>query len=112
MDIPQSVLASLTDQDKQEYEIWQELLNSRGFLLLTEFLKDGAESTKAVIDNANNWDAYVFARGQRDGLDRVLNLQAILDAKIESIAEELDELDPEDESTYDELTVNLQLDTE
>lgn len=108
MDIPQEVLGIMTDQDKQEYEIWQELLNSRGYKLLLEFLEDGAEAVDAVIQNAHSWDAYVFARGQKDGLYRTLNLEAILDAKIESLAEQLAEAE-DDDQTYDELAVNLDL---
>jgi hypothetical protein len=110
MQIPQQVLGSLTDTDKQEYEIWQELLNSRGYRLLVDFLSEQQASTQSVIDNANTWDAYVYARGQRDGLGNVLNLEAILEAKIEQVAEELEEIAEEESDTVsDDLSVNLNL---
>jgi hypothetical protein len=108
MQIPQEVLGTLSDTDKQEYEIWQELLNSRGYALLVDFLKDTSESNQGVINNANSWDAYVYARGQRDGLGQVLNLELILNAKVESIAEELAEI-AEQESSVEDIEINLGL---
>ena len=110
MQIDDTVHASLTDADKQELEIWQELLDSRGFAQLQKMLAEQSESIQQVIANANNWDAYVYARGQRDSLSLVTNLEAILEHKVNSIAETMqDEAEQSLSDTIDELSVNLDL---
>ena len=108
MHLSQEILGALGEEDKQELEIWTELLESRGFELLKRFLSDNYESNKAVIDNAVNWDGYVYARGARDALNLVLNLQEILEARLTQTAEEtIEEAEHDLEAEFDEISVNL-----
>jgi len=111
MDLSQDILAALTPEDKQELEIWEELLASRGYDLLVRFLTGNAESVAAIIENANNWDQYVYARGSRDALNLVLNLEEILAARLTQTAEENVEVaeDPTLDQEFDEISVNLGL---
>ena len=81
MDIKQEHHALLSGEDKQEFEIWEELLNHRGYALLHEFLSGHNDSCAAVIQNPGTWDNHNYARGYRDALALVLNLEAILEAK-------------------------------
>lgn len=107
MNLSQDTLAMLSPEDKQELEIWNELLSSRGFELLIRYLQGNAESNAQVIENAANWDGYVYARGARDALNLVLNLQEILEARLNQTAEENVDLLEEDAEDYDEIAVNL-----
>lgn len=95
MQIDNSIHLKLTDEEKQEFEIWQELLESRGYKALTQFLQGQYDSLHAVIQNPNSWDEHVYARGQRDGLNLVLNLEAILEARVQelSVEDEVDEFE-------------------
>ena len=110
MQINESVHAALTDADKQELEIWEELLDSRGFAQLTQMLQEQMQSIQVGIEDAPNWDSYVYRRGQRDAYNVVLNLEALLEAKVESIAESLEEERQESlDQEHDEISVNLGL---
>lgn len=111
MDLSQDVLAALSAEDKQELEIWTELLESRGFDLLTRYLEGNAESNAQVIENAASWDAYVYARGARDALGLVLNLKEILESRLTQAAEERIEETTLDDDTFDEISVNLGLES-
>lgn len=107
MDLSEDILANLTQEDKQELEIWTELLESRGFELLRRFLQGNYDSNEQVIANAPTWDSYVYARGSRDALSLVLNLKEILEHRLTTAAEEQAEITEDD--TYDEISVNLGL---
>jgi hypothetical protein len=108
MHINQDALGILSDADKQEFEVWQELLSSRGYKLLTEFLSEQQGGNQNVLENAANWDAYVYARGQRDALNSVLNLEQILEGKIQSIVDDhVDESLLHESNEYSDLEVNL-----
>ena len=108
MDIKQEHHALLSGEDKQEFEIWEELLNHRGYALLHEFLSGHNDSCAAVIQNPGTWDNHNYARGYRDALALVLNLEAILEAKVVQIAEDILEAQS-DEDELDEISVNLDL---
>lgn len=110
MDLSQDVLAALGTDDKQELEIWEELLASRGFDLLVRYLKTNSESNDAAINNAANWDGYCYARGARDAFSLVLNLEEMLTHRLNQKAEELtEESDDALEDEIDEISVNLGL---
>lgn len=108
MHIEEKALGILSDTDKQEFEVWQELLNSRGYKLLIEFLTEQDNSVQAVLENAANWDAYVFARGQRAAVGLVLGLETLLEARIEGIVDQHVESEVlADANEYSDLEVNL-----
>lgn len=110
MHIEESILGILSDTDKQEFEVWQELLNSRGYKLLTEFLVEQDVGIQSTIENAANWDAYVFARGQRNVTSTILQLESILQSKIQTIVDDhVSEVLEDDPNEFDELEVNLGL---
>lgn len=110
MDLSQETLSALSADDKQELEIWTELLESRGFDLLVRFLQGNYDSNTQVIENAASWDGYVYARGARDALGLVLNLEQIIEARLKEAAEySLQEATEDDEDTFDEISVNLGL---
>ena len=111
-DLSQEVLAALTTDDKQELEIWTELLESRGYRQLLLFLEGNFNSVKAVIENANSWDEYLYSRGGRDALNLVLNLETILATRMELVAEakiEAEEVETTFADEIDEISVNLGL---
>jgi len=107
MHIDQDAARILTDGEKQEYEVWQELLDSRGYKLLKEFLAESQVTTTSIIEHAGSWDQYLHARGQRDGLDLVLNLEALLESRIQSLVDIRTEERETASREYDELEVNL-----
>jgi hypothetical protein len=72
----------LSDAEKAEFDLWGDLLESKGYAMLVQFLEGQGGSIQSVIDNPNSWDEHVYARGQRDALNWVLNLEAILEARI------------------------------
>lgn len=82
MRIDSETLALMSDAERAEFAIWTELLESKGYEILCQFLTGQAESVHSIIQNPNNWDEHVYARGQRDALNYVLNLEAILEARI------------------------------
>ena len=111
-DLSQETLAALSTDDKQELEIWTELLESRGYKQLLLFLEGNFNSISTVIDNANNWDEYMYARGSRDALSLVLNLETILASRMELVAEakiEADQVQTTHADEIDEIAVNLGL---
>lgn len=110
MDLSESILGALSQDDKQELEIWNELLDSRGFNLLTRFLQGNADSNATVIENAATWDQYNYSRGARDALGLVLNLQEILEARLTQTAEDTIAEQSLEDDTFDEISVNLGLD--
>lgn len=95
MQIDNTTHLKLSDEEKEEFEIWVELLESRGYKALVQFLSGQYESLHSVIQNPNSWDEHVYARGQRDGLNLVLNLEAILEARVQelSVEDEVDEFE-------------------
>lgn len=90
MQIDSNIHKKLSDSEKEEFEIWNELLESRGYEALVQFLSGQYESLHAVIQNPNSWDEHLYARGHRDGLNLVLNLEAILEARIQELSVEED----------------------
>lgn len=109
MHLDQDVLKALSPEDKQELEIWEELIASRGYEQLRLLLSQQKESMEAIIQTAQNWDQYLYARGSRDGLNLVLNLEAILEDKLKAKAHEVEEIDEDLSEEYDEISVNLDL---
>ena len=57
-------------------------LEGKGYELLTQFLSGQAESIHSIIQNPSSWDEHIYARGQRDALNYVLNLESILEARV------------------------------
>jgi hypothetical protein len=53
------------------------------------------KSVHAVIQNPSSWDEHVYARGQRDALNFVLNLETILENRVMEmhVAEDVEELE-------------------
>lgn len=86
MEIDNTTHLNLSDAEKQEFEIWNELLESRGYAALVEFLSGSYESIYATLQNPSSWDQHVYARGQRDALNLVLNLEGILEARIQELS--------------------------
>ena len=82
MRIDNDTHALLSDGEKAEFALWGELLESKGYAMLVQFLEGQGESIQAVIDNPNTWDEHVYARGKRDALNWVFNLEAILEARV------------------------------
>lgn len=95
MRIDNEVHAQMSATEKAEFAIWAELLDSRGYELLVQFLSGQAESVHNIIQNPNTWEEHVYARGQRDALNYVLNLEAILEARVAEMtaADEIEELE-------------------
>ncbi len=109
MFIDEESLGLLTDQDKEEFAIWEELLSSRGFALLKEFLEVRAESANSVIENAVSWEHYQYNRGGRDALALVLNLETTLEQKVQSMVDERREVIAEQEDSVSDIEINLGL---
>jgi hypothetical protein len=109
MHITQDALGLLTETEKQEFEIWQELIDSRGYRQLIEYLQGHQKAVSLGIDHAPSWEDYLYNRGQRDAFNVVIQLPEILEAQIAAKQEAVEEaaLEPEDE--YDEVAVNLGL---
>jgi hypothetical protein len=82
MRIEAEALSLMSDAEKAEFAIWENLLNSEGYEILCQFLQGQAESVHNIIQNPNNWDEHVYARGQRDALNMVLNLESIIEARV------------------------------
>ena len=94
MRIEQHILNGMNPQEKAEYDIWEELLESRGFEILEQYLNGYLESNHAILQNPNSWDQHVYSRGFRDALLLVLNLEQILEAKVmETVASAEEEED-------------------
>ena len=95
MRIDSDILAKMSDGEKAEFAIWADLLESKGYELLCQFLTGNAESVHAVIQNPNTWDEHVYARGQRDALNFVLNLETILENRVMEmhVAEDVEEFE-------------------
>lgn len=95
MRIDSDIHAHMSDSEKQEFAIWADLLESKGYELLVQFLSGQAESVHSAIQNPNSWEEHIYARGQRDALNMVLNLETILEARISemSVREEVEELE-------------------
>lgn len=108
MDLAQEHLGVLTDAEKQEIEIWEELMASRGFEQLLRFLTPQQESVDATLANSATWDQYNYTRGFRDGLAQVLNLRNILEWKLEQVAvERMEELEERSDPISGDMSVNL-----
>lgn len=88
MNLEQGTIAALTNEEKQELELWTELIESRGFNQLRELMEQEAQSNRDIIENAANWDQYVYARGKRDAIDILLNLQEIIEYRLSQMADE------------------------
>lgn len=102
MQISQDTINRMESGDQAEFQIWTELLESRGYKLLVEFLQGNAESVHAILQNPNSWDEHLYNRGRRDALLQVLNLEAILEARVA-------EIDAESEETFEDYEVELEL---
>lgn len=102
MQISQDTINRMEPGDQAEFQIWTELLESRGYKLLVEFLQGNAESVHAILQNPNSWDEHLYNRGRRDALLQVLNLEAILEARVA-------EIDAESEETFEDYEVELEL---
>lgn len=95
MRIESDILAKMSDGEKAEFAIWADLLESKGYELLCQFLSGNSDSVHAVIQNPSSWDEHVYARGQRDALNYVLNLEAILEARVMEmhVSDDVEELE-------------------
>lgn len=95
MRIDSEILAKMSEGEKAEFAIWAELLESKGYELLCQFLQGNSESVHAVIQNPSSWDEHVYARGKRDALNFVLNLETILENRVMEmhVAEDVDEFE-------------------
>ena len=102
MQISQETINRMDAGDQTEFQIWSELLESRGYSLLVEFLESQAESIHAILQNPNSWDEHLYNRGRRDALSQVLNLEAILEARVA-------EIDAESVDTVEDYEVELEL---
>lgn len=96
MNIEQHTLLGMSDEEKAEYDIWTELLDSRGYNLLLQFLQGYMDNSQAVIQNPNSWDEHLYHRGQRDALTLVFQLEAILEARIAEMEAQLQESEEEE----------------
>jgi hypothetical protein len=85
MRIDGNTLLRMSDGEKAEFAIWTEFLEGDGYQLLRQFLEGQSESAHHIIQNPANWDEHVYARGTRDALNFVLNLESILEARIAEI---------------------------
>jgi hypothetical protein len=95
MRIENEALALMSNAEKAEFAIWADFLEGKGYELLTQFLSGQAESIHSIIQKPSSWDEHIYARGQRDALNYVLNLESILEARVsEKIIEaELEEVE-------------------
>ena len=91
MYLDSAVLQKMGPSEQAEFQMWESFLESDSYKLLCEFLGNQAESVHYVIQNPNSWDEHVYARGQRDALNLVLNLEAILEARVQEMVAEADE---------------------
>ncbi len=82
MRIESDALKRMTPAEQAEFNLWESFLNSEGYEILCQFLQGQADSVHNVIQNPNSWDEHVYARGQRDALNMVLNLESILEARV------------------------------
>ena len=95
MQIDNQIHLQMSDAEKAEFEIWKELLESRGYAALLTFLSGQTDAIQATLENPSSWDHHVYARGQRDALNLVFNLEGILEARINelAVADDVDEFE-------------------
>lgn len=84
----EEVLRFLSPQDKEELAMWEGLIAHPGFKLLIHRVSSQYDSALGVLANAPNWDAYTYARGIRDSLAAVINLEAFLEFSVHEKLEE------------------------
>jgi hypothetical protein len=80
MRIDSEILAKMSEGEKAEFAIWAELLDSKGYELLCQFLQGNSDSVHAV---------------KRDALNFVLNLETILENRVMEmhVTEDVEELE-------------------
>lgn len=95
----EEVLKFLSPQDKEELAMWEGLIAHPGFKLLIQRVSAQYDSAIGVLANAPNWDAYTYARGIRDSLSGVINLEAFLEFSVQEKLQEAKEsiLEPSEE---------------
>ncbi len=88
MDLDQSQLAALTDQEKQELEIWEEFISSRGYAQFQKLILQELDNVTPSINNASTWDQYNYARGMRDAYSLAANIEAVIEHQLQSMTED------------------------
>jgi len=64
----------LTDSEKEAWQQIQNTLGSPGWKIVVRDFEELGDSLSSQIFNAQNWDQYVFIRGQLDAIRHVLNV--------------------------------------
>lgn len=65
----------LTDSEKEAWTQIQNTIGSPGFKILRRDVESIGDSLAEAIHNVQNWDQYVFVKGQLNTLALFLNLQ-------------------------------------
>lgn len=90
--------AALTDAEKEAWQQVQTTLGSPGFAMIKRDLTEVGDAISQKVFHAENWDQYVFMRGQLDTLRMLLNLEnRVLVQLNQSVAERATDLEVEGE---------------
>jgi len=74
MDTQPDLWEKLTDSEKETFGKLQSTLGSPGWAIILQDITEKLEGLAGVLDNAQSWDQYNYARGLRDGLVQVINI--------------------------------------
>jgi len=75
LEMSEDLWATLSDTEKEAWQQIQNTLASPGYKLIQRDLSETAEAISQRIFNAENWDQYIFMRGQLDILRVVLGTE-------------------------------------
>lgn len=65
----------LTAGEKETYGKLQSVLGSPGFKIILQDLQEKVLALQPTLQNPANWEAHVYARGVRDGLAQLINIE-------------------------------------
>jgi hypothetical protein len=87
----EDILRKLPPEDAKELALWEALFESPGYALQKQVVVEQLEAALSVLANAPSWETYQYARGARDALNVVFNLEATVQYKVQEKLQELEE---------------------
>lgn len=89
----------LTAAEKETYGKLQSVLGSPGFKIIEQDLQEKVIALQPTLQNPQSWEAHCYARGVRDGIAQLLNIEERIrleySQKIAERAAEVEEVEPE-----------------
>ena len=88
MAIDAEILQYLPDEYKERLQNFEKMFSSKGWAQLLQFLKASADEKQQRLLFAQNWDQFVFLKGEWNVLQEMVNLEESTYREFEGIAEQ------------------------